>query len=66
MLVLSRGPGEKVLIGPDIEVTVVAILGLGKVRLGITAPDNIAIDRPDAKDHTPKERGVVRDNGVTA
>jgi carbon storage regulator len=44
MLVLSRKPGEKVTIGHGITVTVVEIIG-NRVRLGITAPDNVHILR---------------------
>lgn len=38
MLVLSRKPGEKILIGEDIRVTVVEVKG-NRVKLGIEAPD---------------------------
>ena len=41
MLVLSRQRDETIMIGDDIEITVVDIRG-DKVRLGITAPTSIA------------------------
>jgi carbon storage regulator len=44
MLVLARRPGEKLIIGRDITVTVVLIQG-DKVRIGIEAPREIAIHR---------------------
>jgi carbon storage regulator len=44
MLVLSRKPGEKVVIGTGITVTVMAMTG-NKVRLGIDAPDQVRILR---------------------
>ena len=44
MLVLSRQRDQSVIIGGDIEITVVDIRG-DKVRLGITAPKNIAVHR---------------------
>jgi carbon storage regulator len=44
MLVLSRKPGQKVVIGEDITVTIVAVMG-NKVRLGIEAPDHIRVLR---------------------
>jgi carbon storage regulator len=44
MLVLSRRLDESVMIGADIEVTVVAI-GADKVRLGITAPAAVGVHR---------------------
>lgn len=44
MLVLSRQRDETVMIGDDVEVTVVEIRG-DKVRLGITAPKDVAVHR---------------------
>ena len=46
MLVLSRKPGEKIQIGPDIWVTVVRI-GPNTVRLGIEAPKTMNITREE-------------------
>jgi carbon storage regulator len=44
MLVLTRRPGEEIVIDGGIRVTVVAI-GPRKVRLGITAPADVTVDR---------------------
>ncbi len=46
MLVLTRRIGEEIVIGGNIRVTVVAVEG-NKVRLGITAPRDIAVDRQE-------------------
>ncbi len=46
MLVLSRKPGERILIGEDISVTVVRI-GPNTVRLGIDAPKDKNIVREE-------------------
>jgi carbon storage regulator len=46
MLVLSRKPGEKVVIGNGITVTVVEVTG-NKVRLGIVAPEQVRILRAE-------------------
>lgn len=46
MLVLSRKPGERILIGNDIVVTVVRFQG-GTVRLGIEAPREFAVIREE-------------------
>lgn len=46
MLVLSRQRDETIMIGDDIEVTVVDIRG-DKVRVGITAPTRIAVHRKE-------------------
>ena len=44
MLVLTRREGERIALGDEIVVTVVSIQG-NKVRLGISAPDDIVIRR---------------------
>jgi carbon storage regulator len=46
MLVLTRRESEKILIGDDIELTVVRIDG-NKVRIGIKAPDHVTIKRDE-------------------
>ncbi len=49
MLVLSRQRDETIMIGDDVELTVVDIRG-DKVRLGITAPFHIAEHRKEIYD----------------
>jgi len=44
MLVLSRRVGEEIVIDGDIRITLVAVDG-GRVRLGITAPEYVTVDR---------------------
>ncbi len=46
MLMLSRKPGERVLLGDGIELTVVEVKG-NRVRLGITAPDVVPVRRQE-------------------
>ena len=46
MLVLSRKPGERVLLGDGIELIVVDVKG-NRVRLGITASDAVSVRRQD-------------------
>lgn len=48
MLVLSRKVGERIWIGDDIAVTVVRITG-GGVRIGIEAPQELAVVREELK-----------------
>lgn len=48
MLVLSRYAGEKIYIGPDVEIVVVEVREDGRVRLGIEAPKEVEIVRDDA------------------
>lgn len=46
MLVLSRKRGEQIVIGEDVVLTVVKILG-NRVQLGIQAPRDVSIDRAE-------------------
>ncbi len=46
MLVLSRKPGQRIFIGNDISVTVVAVSG-NHVRLGFQAPQHMPIRREE-------------------
>jgi carbon storage regulator len=46
MVVLSRKPGEEVVIGDNIRLTVLAIRG-NHVRLRFTAPPDVAIHREE-------------------
>jgi carbon storage regulator CsrA len=46
MLVLSRKPGEKILIGRDITVTVLEAKG-NRIRIGIDAPEQIPVVRSE-------------------
>ena len=53
MLVLTRRPGEQIVIGDGIRVTVVS-LGPGRVKIGIEAPPNVRIDRQEIHERTWK------------
>jgi carbon storage regulator len=46
MLVLTRRVGEVIVIENDIRITVVSVRG-DKVRLGITAPEFVQVDREE-------------------
>ena len=56
MLVLTRKPGQSIMIGDGIEVQLLSVAG-EKVRLGITAPREVSIfrnevyDRIEGEDH---------------
>ena len=54
MLVLSRQRDETIVIGDNIEVTIVDIRG-DKVRLGINAPKNITVHRKEVYEAIHKE-----------
>jgi carbon storage regulator len=49
VLVLSRKVGEEIVIGDSVRVLVVEIRG-NRVRLGVAAPDNVAVDRQEVRD----------------
>lgn len=55
MLVLSRQRDETIMIGDDVEITVVDIRG-EKVRLGINAPAHIAVHRKEVYDAIKREK----------
>jgi carbon storage regulator len=68
MLVLTRKPNESIMIGDDIEVSVLAVTG-EKVRIGIEAPREVpvfrkevylAIDQQDAE-ASPSARAEVNE-----
>ena len=54
MLVLTRQRDQTIMIGDDIEVTVVDIRG-DKVRVGINAPRSVAVHRKEVYDHIKAE-----------
>src|SRR2546429_971443 len=54
MLVLSRQRDQAIMIGDDIEVTVVDIRG-DKVRLGINAPKSISVHRKEVYEAIRRE-----------
>lgn len=49
MLVLSRKPGRRILIGDDVIVELVDVQR-GKIRLGITAPPHVSVDRSEVRE----------------
>ncbi|MCI0530638.1 MAG: carbon storage regulator CsrA [candidate division Zixibacteria bacterium] len=46
MLILTRKPGESITIGDDVKITVLGIQG-HQVKLGIVAPQKIAVHREE-------------------
>ena len=56
MLVLTRKSNQSIMIGDDIEVTVLSIMG-EKVRIGIQAPRDIPVFRKEVYLEIQEERG---------
>ena len=54
-MVLSRQRDETIMIGDNIELTVVDIRG-DKVRIGINAPSHIAVHRKEIYDAIQREK----------
>lgn len=54
MLVLSRQRDETIMIGDDIELTIVDIRG-DKVRIGIKAPSSVPVHRKEVYDAIKRE-----------
>ncbi len=56
MLVLTRKPGQSIMIGDGVEVQVLSVAG-EKVRLGITAPRDVPIFRNEVYERIEAEQG---------
>ena len=65
MLVLSRRPGESVVIGRGIQVSVVSI-SRSRVRIAIEAPREVAVDRREIwlRKQALVEGGSVADSAI--
>jgi carbon storage regulator len=57
MLILTRRPGEAILIGENIEILVKEV-GRNHVRLGINAPREITIRRVETLDSSDADKGA--------
>lgn len=54
MLVLARKVNQSVMIGDNIKVTIIEV-AQGKVKLGISAPDHVAVHRQEVWEEIQKE-----------
>jgi carbon storage regulator len=69
MLVLTRKPGEQIVIGNNIRLTVVSV-GPGRVKIGIEAPSSVRVDRQEIFEKIQREHEHATDvlaaiSGVT-
>ena len=62
MLILTRRVGETVVIGDEVQVTVLGVKG-NQVRLGVNAPCDVSVHRQEIYDRIRNEHG---DGGPTA
>jgi carbon storage regulator len=65
MLVLSRQKDESIMIGDEVEVTIVDVRG-DKVRLGITAPKSIPVHRKEVYEAIQREKKEAQNNSKQA
>lgn len=63
MLILTRRPGESVLIGTDVKLIVLKVQG-NQVRIGIAAPEGVSVDREEVRERKRKE-GIRKHGGQT-
>lgn len=54
-LVVTRKPGEQIAIGDNVVVTIVDVLGCNRVRVMISAPLEIKVDRMEVRQRKEEE-----------
>ena len=59
MLVLTRRVGEKIIIGGDIEVAVLAVKD-GHVKIGIDAPRDVSVNRAEIQERIDNGIPIVK------
>jgi carbon storage regulator len=63
MLVLTRKSNQSIMIGDDVEISVLSIMG-EKVRIGISAPRDVPVFRKEVYLEIQAERGEVTAGGA--
>ena len=63
MLILTRRVGETVVIGNDVDVTVLGVKG-NQVRLGVKAPKNVTVHREEIYQRIVDEQSEGRETGT--
>lgn len=65
MLILSRKTNQKIVIGEDIEITIIEVKG-EQVKVGIDAPKELKVFRQEVYDEIQKENRAaqIRENPV--
>jgi carbon storage regulator len=62
MLVLTRKPGQRLMIGDNVVVTILSVRN-GQVRVGIEAPRSVSIRREELEAFAPDEADLVAAGG---
>ena len=60
MLILTRKVNESLLVGDDIKLTVLGIKG-GQIRIGISAPRDVAVHRQEIYDRIQQEKQGLKE-----
>jgi carbon storage regulator len=63
MLVLTRKSNQSIMIGDDVEVSVLSVMG-EKVRIGIQAPQEIPVFRKEIYLEIHREEGAAQEAGA--
>lgn len=61
MLILTRRPGENIIIGDNVTISVLGIKG-NQIRIGIDAPANVSVDREEI--HLRKKEENLSGNSI--
>ena len=61
MLILSRRISEKLIIGENVTVTILAVKG-NQVRIGIDAPRDVRVDREEVHQRIMQEEEALKNN----
>lgn len=59
MLILTRRPGERIMIGKDVTVMVIGVNG-NQVRIGVEAPREVRIDREEVATRIEREKADAK------
>jgi len=60
MLILTRKPGETIMIGDDIKVTILGVASK-QIRIGIEAPKDVPVHREEIYERIRAESAVSRE-----